>query len=677
MTLPRALAAFLSEAPDWLERSLLALGAAVSLTDDLASALVADCVPPNVDAVSVIRLLRSCDFVVARNSEWHFDPGIRRWQVERLSEQRTFAASRHAIVRYFSDSHTDRSAAGDTVPSYLFTLAGRAYHQVYNDNENGVRLYAQAARGQFSGFQWLAGVLAEEQQELGLLPKNAIEPAFLRGMALYQEGNPTGAEQHLTRVIQSGDERIEVAIAFHILGVISARRRKFQAALEFLDRGVSLHGRLQQFHGLWMVLNTRGSVKRDIRDIEAALVDLDRAVFLAEDSGDLRSVAMVLNSRGGVKRDRGDLDGALVDLNRAAVLAEKSGDRRNLAFILHSRGGVKRDLGDLEGAAADLDHAVLLAEKTGDRRSLAMILNTRGGLRRDRGDVEDALADVGRAIDIGSRQGDSRTLFMVLNSRAAIRRDAGDIAGAISDWEQVIGVDPDTLKEWGFYASTVTNNLKAVRKLRNRVTAAPDPAHRSHVLNRFYFELAKGYLVNAKDPVRPIWLLERVLQLDAQGELRPSALFSLGKSYFRLHQYERAAEFFMAASEAGFQGSEVAASLGFSLTQLGKKLSETKEYYQAALEDSDNAWARSWYALALAAEGHHEQAETMGWSAVTLPGHEKNSALLCNLARVLLATGNQAKREAAIDVLRLAEVHAPSAFDWPRRMLDEIESHRI
>ena len=61
----------------------------------------------------------------------------------------------------------DQKGAGTTVPRYLFTAGGRAYHATALHRDNAISLYSRAAEGPLTGQQWLAAKLAEEQQELG------------------------------------------------------------------------------------------------------------------------------------------------------------------------------------------------------------------------------------------------------------------------------------------------------------------------------------------------------------------------------------------------------------------------------------------------------------------------------------------------------------------------------
>ena len=304
-----------------------------------------------------------------------------------------------------------------------------------------------------------------------------------------------------------------------------------------------------------------------------------------------------------------------------------------------------------------------------DRVGSALYLQ-RGKHQQQLGELREALADFDRSLDLKENLGDEHGLAMVLNSRGGVKRDLGDLAGAVADLERVRDFGAETLSVWGF--SSLPDRLKRLRKVHNRLGRTVEQAKRDGILARFYFELAKGYLVNEKDPIRPIWLLHRVLELDHARQHRAGTLFTLGKCYFRLRQHEEAVHFLNEAFAAGFESSELRGSLAYAMTQTGVPLAETRVEYEAAIQDTTNAWARSWYALALSAEGQHEEAEAMSRSALAVVGQAENSSLLCNLAHVLLATKDGNKREAAVDVLHLAARHAPSGFDWPQRLLTEV-----
>ena len=88
--------------------------------------------------------------------------------------------------------------------------------------------------------------------------------------------------------------------------------------------------------------------------------------------------------------------------------------------------------------------------------------------------------------------------------------------------------------------------------------------------------------------------------------------------------------------------------------------------------DPDDPWALSWYGLALSEQDAHPSAEEHARRAVELrPDH---SALLTNLAMVLLAMDEPEKRKEAERTLEKAVANAPAGFHGPRSMLEDLRN---
>jgi hypothetical protein len=216
---PDSLTAFLQSAPASVTKTLVVLSAAVSLTDDIASTLISDFVPSNIDPESIISCLRMCDFVVERNSEWHIEQSVRSFLLKELHKEPELTKAVHTTLQRIAQE-ANPSLAGDTVPAYLTWQIGLAYHTTVFNAEVGLNLYTESYTGKPTGDQWLLGVLSEEQQEHGFIPAQAIEPSFFRGMSAYQDGRWEEAESYFRRVVQSDVISHEISIASHLLGRI-------------------------------------------------------------------------------------------------------------------------------------------------------------------------------------------------------------------------------------------------------------------------------------------------------------------------------------------------------------------------------------------------------------------------------------------------------------------------
>lgn len=342
-------------------KALCALSVAESLTDSIATEICEFVSLPGVNPSSFVFALRQCNAVILRNREWSFSRSF-RLDLHNVAKDNEVDTS---AIHQFLLNQLDKSR--DDLPSYLYTLAGRAYHgAAVGLVTDSLAIYSDLAKGPPSGEQWLAGLLAEEQQEEKILPPDAIEPAFLRGMSLYNEREYTQAEIYLSKVADSKQYRPEIAIALHIKGILFARNNNLREALDLFDRSIRLSEQLRDNINLSMVLTSRSSVKRQLRDPDGALADLTHALSLNVKG----TKSYILNSRASVKRDLNDIDGALEDLNRAIEV----GDKTTYGMAQNTRSAIFRDIGDLDGAIMVIDELIELnkekLEKNSDTESL-------------------------------------------------------------------------------------------------------------------------------------------------------------------------------------------------------------------------------------------------------------------------------------------------------------------
>ncbi|MDC7703836.1 tetratricopeptide repeat protein [Vogesella indigofera] len=258
--LPDDVKAYLVAVGEKFQLPLYALGAAESLTDEVATKLAIVAGLEENEATRFVRALHYADFVIERNSEWHFTSKMRTHLSVGLIKQPELFSAAHSLL--FQISLTgDPKFAGESIPRYLLNGVGKAFHKSANSPADGLKLYSEAARMELVGSQWLLGQLAIEQQEQGILPSGAVEPPFLRGMTLYQERRLNEAEYFLRRVIKSNEIREEVAISCHLVGKIDSRKPGMQAqAEELLRRSIGIGEKIHHEHHLAQALHTLGQL---------------------------------------------------------------------------------------------------------------------------------------------------------------------------------------------------------------------------------------------------------------------------------------------------------------------------------------------------------------------------------------------------------------------------------
>ncbi|MBV8855956.1 MAG: tetratricopeptide repeat protein [Acidobacteria bacterium] len=438
-------------------RSLVALSAAVALTDEVASTLIKECVPTGAeqakadapdagrrakrpDAGAIVACLHACDFVYARNGEWHLDPAVRATLLDRLEREPEVERLAHSTLRDMAQAAA--GAARRHLPAYLTWPAGLAYHTTALDQQRGREIYAAAARDtKYSGSLWLLGVLSREQLNRGRLPQGAVEPYFFEGMTAYHEGRWEEAERNFRQVAKSDEIRIEVSIALHVLGrIVYLRRNDPEEAAAILRRSLAIEDKLGNRHGQALVLNTLATVvgKEDPKEAEGLL---RRSLEIGRLLGDEAHQAQALNSLGALTgQQRPDEAEGL--LRRSLELRRKLKDLRGQAQTLQSLANLIRRSRPAESEEL-LTQSLDLDRQLGNLRGQAQVLLSLAILVWDR-DPARAVSLFQESLKINERLGDVNGQAKVLNSLGTFYLRTGEWEPARSSHQRAAEITNDS-----------------------------------------------------------------------------------------------------------------------------------------------------------------------------------------------------------------------------------------
>ena len=481
------------------ESSLIALSAAESLTDEVATYLVelADLERPS----NLIAALHVCDFVRERNSEWNLVPAVREYLLQQLSERPELFRAAHERLLEVSRSPRLRSEFSE-VPRYLVEGPGEAYHASALDPSDGLPRYATLALSGQRGQQWLGARLAHEQQVFGILPPQSLEVDFLQGMVYYREGNIKEAEPILRRVSEVVANRIEVAIALHVIGRIDGRSGRARQAETELKRSIEIGERQgDRFHQA-QVLHTLGQlIGRDRNRSGEAEKLLRQSLTILQTLGDAVSQAQVLHTLGQlIARDRSRSGEAEKLLRQSLTIRSDGRDALGQAQVLHTLGQLIGRDRKRSGEAEKLLRQSLAIER--DRRDAlgqAQVLHTLGQLiGRDR-----------------KRSGEAEKL---LRQSLAILQTLGDAFGqaqVLHTLGQLIGRDR---KRSGEAEELLRQSLAIGEQERNKL-------HQAQVLYTL------GKLLSHSNRGESILMLRRSLNLNR--EMRNSYGINLAQSELR------------------------------------------------------------------------------------------------------------------------------------------------
>jgi len=276
------------------------------------------------------------------------------------------------------------------LPRYLIEGPGEAYHASALSPVEGLPKYAAIALSGHSGQQWLAARLAREQEAAGILPRGSFEIDFLNGMVCYREGSLKEAERLLRKVIETIADRVEVAIALHIIGRLDGQRGRIQQAEAELSRSITIRRKLDDVHGEAQVLHTLGQlIGRDRRRSAQAEGMLRQSLTILRALGDVRGEAQVLHTLGQLvgryRRRSAEAEGLL----RQSLTLEHDQWAFGEAQVLHTLGQlIGRDRRRSAEAEQLLRQSLGIGEQQKNRPHQAQVLYSLGKLlaRLDRED---------------------------------------------------------------------------------------------------------------------------------------------------------------------------------------------------------------------------------------------------------------------------------------------------
>jgi len=235
-------------------------------------------------------------------------------------------------------------------------------------------------------------------------------PTKLRQAAqLSHAGQLARAQALYEQVLQCQPDQHE---ALHLLGVIAARTRQFERAVELIGKAIGVDPHNAAAH------NDMGVACKALGRWDAALASYDRAIALQP------NFAEAYNNRGNVLRNLRQLESALASFDRAIVL------RRTYAEAYNNRGVVLNDLHRWEEALTSYQRALAL------QPHFANAYSNRGVTLERLNHLEATLADYDQAIAINPSDAQAWA------NRGNVLRDLGHASAAVASCDRALALEP-------------------------------------------------------------------------------------------------------------------------------------------------------------------------------------------------------------------------------------------
>ncbi len=245
--------AFLSGLPIGAEALARTLAVPALLTDELASFLCekvsnhATWVPDFLDTFA------RAPFSIPGHGDWRLNTEAREYLLKGF-RGRNLLIRIHELILLFAQERLENDVGA--VPTYLREPSGLAYHIAITDPGEALRQYSQCWHSARTGQIWFAGVLAEENEIHGLLPPQAIEAPWLRGYSSYTERDWSTASRYFSEVIRRGGDRLEVAIALHLIGRQECQQNRHEEGERHLRESIEVGLRISAGHHVLQVRHT-------------------------------------------------------------------------------------------------------------------------------------------------------------------------------------------------------------------------------------------------------------------------------------------------------------------------------------------------------------------------------------------------------------------------------------
>ena len=433
--IPPVLGTFLHECGEQVAARLRVLAAPYSLTDNVAVALLELSGFDGANARLWARAVRLSELTVERNSEWYIPAASRQSLLARCSAEELRAAD-GLLLSFVSNQRPHAE-----VPAYLRTFSGLAYHKSRLDLEEGLQEYRNGAFGVCDGTYWLAGVLAAELQDVGVIPRDELLPTFIQGMYEYKEGRRREALARLRQVAVSPLLLLEVAISKHLVGIND--RNPIQAE-ELLNDSLRILRELNNTFGVAQVEHSLGNLlsEQGRRWSEAEELYRD-SLRIAKELGHEFGVAQVEHSLANLlARQRGSWSEAEELYSDSLRIGKELGHEFHVAQVEHSFANLLARQGRRWSEAEELYRDSLRIEKKqGHEFGVAQVEHSFANLlARQRGSWSEAEELYRDSLGIGKELGHEFHVAQVEHSLAnLLSRQRGR-------WSEAEGLYRDSLR---------------------------------------------------------------------------------------------------------------------------------------------------------------------------------------------------------------------------------------
>jgi tetratricopeptide (TPR) repeat protein len=389
--------------------------------------------------------------------------------------------------------------------------------RVMKDNKKGIEAYENLAKTfpDNADVQYALGSLYVDKGDfdkargeftkiLNADPKN-VKALWQMGVVEIRNNNPQAALDPLNRGLSLAvqiDNQEQKALLLQAMGVSYRLMNKPEEAMRNYQESMEINRRLGLKRNLAINLVEIALVQNSLGKPDEALASYGQALKLQNEIGIKKEVGDTLIDIGVVYQDRGQYDKAMQAYKESLQIQRDTGDETYQALCLSNIGFVYLSKGDSDNAFTYFQQALHLREKLNVPGDIADSLHGLGQAYAATGQYDQALTSYLKALELWRKVGDARGAALGSHQMGLVFQYQGRFGAALSSMQDAVKSLRE-LKDYGIDTALILTDLGDTLARAGRGTDAETPLKEAQGLARdLKNESLQASILNAQGNVQ-------------------------------------------------------------------------------------------------------------------------------------------------------------------------------
>ena len=310
------------------------------------------------------------------------------------------------------------SALSDALPAREKYLVQAGHARILGDNRKAIESYESLLKASPDDLT-VHYELARLQEETGALDQS---------------------REHYLRVLKDDPKYVDALLA---IGRVEVRRREPQAALDYLNQGLTLAIQFDNPEARGNILNAMGIAYKRLNKAEEALRYYNEALDIRRRLGQKGGVAASLSEIAQVNVVMGRPGDALKNYNEALEVRREIGDKRGVGNTLLDLGAFHYSRSEYVEALKFFRESLQLQRELGNKNAEALLLNNIGSVYFNLAQYDDATTNFERALALREETKAATDIAQTLHNLAEVNVKMGQYDKALERYLRALQLSRD------------------------------------------------------------------------------------------------------------------------------------------------------------------------------------------------------------------------------------------